>query len=123
VSSLWFVTLRTLWALTLSYRATVPPQTALKHELRVTTETRARMAMRRQGELVIKAAGGVYGRFERKPAHRVVWERCFGPIEPPSLTVDHVCEVTLCQRPDHLQLVSRSENSRRRQARNSTKSN
>jgi hypothetical protein len=68
----------------------------------------------RTGESVIRADGGVYGRFERKLAHRVVWERCYGPIKPKSLTVDHVCQVTLCQRPDHPRLISRSENSRRR---------
>ena len=69
-----------------------------------------------EGEPVIKAAGGVYARFELQPAHRVVWERCHGPIVPKSLTVDHLCEVTLCQRPDHLRLLTRSANMRRRQA-------
>jgi hypothetical protein len=43
-------------------------------------------------------------------AHRVVWRRCFGAIpKGPSgktLEVDHRCDVTLCQRPDHLQLLS-----------------
>lgn len=33
--------------------------------------------------------------------HRTVWRRVFGPI-PPGKEVGHVCEVTLCQRPDHL---------------------
>jgi len=66
---------------------------------------------------VIRAAGGVYGRFERQPAHRVVWERCYRPIVPKTLTVDHRCGITLCERPDHLALVSRSENSSRRHQR------
>ncbi len=46
-------------------------------------------------------------------AHRVVWRRVYGPI-PAGLTVDHVCRVTLCQRPDHLELVTKAENTRRR---------
>jgi hypothetical protein len=33
------------------------------------------------------------------------------------LDVDHVCRVTLCQRPDHLQLLSKPDNSRRRHQR------
>jgi hypothetical protein len=56
----------------------------------------------KQGEPTIRAAGGVYGRFERQPAHRVVRERCYGPIVPRSRTVDHLCQSTLCQRPDHM---------------------
>jgi hypothetical protein len=49
-------------------------------------------------------------------AHRVVWRRCFGPI-PAGLDVDHVCNVTLCQRPDHLQLLTKPDNTRRRHQR------
>jgi len=49
-------------------------------------------------------------------AHRVVWRRVYGPI-PAGLTVDHVCRVTLCQRPDHLELVTKAENTRRRHQR------
>jgi hypothetical protein len=71
----------------------------------------------REGEPVIRAAGGVYGRFNRQPSHRVVWERCYGPIKPKSLTVDHVCEITLCQRPDHLRLLTRGDYTRRRHQR------
>jgi hypothetical protein len=48
--------------------------------------------------------------------HRVVWRRCYGPI-PAGLDVDHICNVTLCQRPDHLQLLSKPENTRRRHQR------
>jgi hypothetical protein len=46
-------------------------------------------------------------------AHRVVWRRVFGPIRE-GMTVDHICKVKLCQRPDHLELVSKPENTRRR---------
>jgi hypothetical protein len=72
----------------------------------------------REGENIYRAAGGIYGRmYDQKIrksdyAHRVVWRRVYGPI-PQGLTVDHLCEITLCQRPDHLDLVSRNENTRR----------
>ena len=73
----------------------------------------------REGEPTIQAAGGLYGRIydptikRTDYAHRVVWRRVYGPI-PRGLEVDHLCEITLCQRPDHLDLVTRSENTRRR---------
>jgi hypothetical protein len=48
--------------------------------------------------------------------HRVVWRRCYGPI-PRGQDVDHLCGVALCQRPDHLELVTKPENTRRRHQR------
>jgi hypothetical protein len=33
---------------------------------------------------------------------------------PKSLEVDHLCEITLCERPDHLDLVTKGDNDRRR---------
>ncbi len=54
-------------------------------------------------------------------AHRVVWRRVYGPIpngrNGKPLEVDHLCEVTLCQRPDHLQLLTKRDNLRRRHQR------
>jgi hypothetical protein len=51
-------------------------------------------------------------------AHRVVWRRVFGVIPKgpngKTLEVDHVCKVTLCQRPDHLRLLTKGDNVRRR---------
>ena len=42
----------------------------------------------------------------------------YGPIplgaNGKPLEVDHVCKVTLCQRPDHLQLLTKGDNVRRR---------
>ena len=79
----------------------------------------------RDGEPTIKSAGGVYGRLydpelkRSDAAHLVVWRRCYPdrPI-PQGWTIDHVCYVTLCQRPDHLQgPVTRAENTRRRHQR------
>ena len=81
----------------------------------------------RDGEPTYRAAGGLYGRIydpsikRSDYAHRVVWRRCYGPIRigpnGKPLEVDHLCEITLCQRPDHLEVVTRGENTRRRHAR------
>jgi HNH endonuclease len=65
------------------------------------------------GAQTTDSAGRTYGRFydaaigRTDYTHRVVWRRVYGPI-PPLLQVDHVCEITLCQRPDHLELVSQA---------------
>jgi hypothetical protein len=48
--------------------------------------------------------------------HRVAYELARGPI-PDGLTVDHLCENTLCVYPAHLDLCTSSENSRRAIAR------
>lgn len=57
-----------------------------------------------------------YGRFglggKSIRAHRVAWELTRGPI-PAGMTLDHLCHTTTCVRPDHLEPVSQSENSRR----------
>jgi hypothetical protein len=51
-------------------------------------------------------------------SHRVVWRRVYGPIprgpNGKSLEVDHQCDITLCQRPDHLQLLTKGDNVKRR---------
>lgn len=70
----------------------------------------------REGEPTLK--DGLYGRIydpkikRSDAAHLVVWRRVYGPI-PEGLTVDHLCWQTLCQRPDHFELVMRGENTRR----------
>lgn len=60
-------------------------------------------------------AGG-YGRFivGKKPhlPHRWAYERLVGPIEE-GLTLDHLCRVQLCVRPDHLEPVTQRENTLR----------
>jgi hypothetical protein len=57
-----------------------------------------------------------YGRFRVNGqtilAHRQAWILTRGPI-PPDLTIDHLCRVTRCVNPDHMELVSGAENSRR----------
>ena len=45
-------------------------------------------------------------------AHRASYEAFIGPI-PDGLTIDHLCRVHACVRPDHLEAVTRSENARR----------
>jgi hypothetical protein len=57
------------------------------------------------------AAGKVYGKHYDKDigksdlAHCIVWRRCYGAI-PRGLDVDHKCNIALCERPDHLQLLT-----------------
>jgi hypothetical protein len=44
--------------------------------------------------------------------HRKVWELVNGPI-PDGLTIDHLCFVKLCINVEHMEVVTRSENSLR----------
>lgn len=48
-------------------------------------------------------------------AHRFAYERLVGPV-PDGLVLDHLCRNTVCVRPDHLEPVTDSENSRRANA-------
>ena len=48
----------------------------------------------------------------RKYAHRVVYEELVGDI-PAGLDLDHLCRVTACVNPEHLEPVTRKENCRR----------
>lgn len=50
-----------------------------------------------------------------KYVHRVKWEEANGPI-PEGLTVDHLCFVPLCINTEHMELVTLSENLRRKNA-------
>lgn len=60
--------------------------------------------------------GGGYGRLtidnRGRLAHRVAYELTFGAI-PAGLVLDHLCRNRRCVRPDHLEVVSRRENSLR----------
>lgn len=59
--------------------------------------------------------GGVddngYGTYGWRKAHRVAYEELVGKISEE--TLDHLCRVKKCVRPDHLEPVSRAENTRR----------
>ncbi len=50
--------------------------------------------------------------------HKVVWRRVYGLIPLGAngrpLEVDHKCKITLCQRPDHLELLTKRDNVKRR---------
>lgn len=67
---------------------------------------------------------GGYGRFKvgrtSRLAHRVAYELVVGPI-PGGLTLDHLCKVTACVNPEHLEPVDAGENVRRGFHRNSKK--
>lgn len=60
--------------------------------------------------------GFVYGKFwlggRMKMAHRASWELFRGDI-PVGLTIDHLCRVTLCVNPEHLEPVTQKENTMR----------
>lgn len=45
-------------------------------------------------------------------AHRVVYEDAYGEI-PEGLEVDHLCENKLCINPEHMELVTHRENTKR----------
>lgn len=61
--------------------------------------------------------GGGQGRTLR--VHRVAYELLVGPI-PIGLTLDHLCQNTVCVNPDHLEPVTAEENLRRAAARRTT---
>ena len=54
-----------------------------------------------------------YGRYSGGSSHRIAYELLVGPI-PDGLELDHLCRVTQCVNPDHLEPVTREENIRRR---------
>lgn len=56
-----------------------------------------------------------YGTYGGKLVHRLVYEELIGEI-PEGLDLDHLCLVTLCANPWHLEPVTRSENNKRKWA-------
>lgn len=53
---------------------------------------------------------------QRRPrvhqSHRLVYEALVGPI-PDDMTIDHLCSNKACQNVDHMEVVTREENTRR----------
>ena len=63
--------------------------------------------------LVDRDGYGVFGLNRRSfRAHRVAYELLVGPI-PDGLMIDHLCRVTSCINPDHLEPVTNKENQAR----------
>lgn len=54
---------------------------------------------------------GMFGRDDRTRvrAHRYAYEQFRGPI-PDGLVIDHLCRMTLCVNPDHLEVVTHQTN-------------
>lgn len=55
---------------------------------------------------------GIAGTRRIAPAHRVYYEREYGPI-PNGVEPDHLCRRRACVNPDHMELVTRQVNARR----------
>lgn len=68
-------------------------------------------AVQNKGYGSVRSNGG-----KSQLAHRVVFTEMVGPIED-GLTVDHLCCNKLCQNVFHMELVTRAENSRRKNER------
>jgi hypothetical protein len=69
-----------------------------------------------EGHLTLGSSGyGLIG-VDRtnKVTHRLMYEELVGPV-PEGLELDHLCCVTRCVNPDHLEPVTHAENCRRRE--------
>lgn len=53
-----------------------------------------------------------YGILKKKLVHRVAFEAAGGVI-PEGMTIDHLCGVKCCVNPEHMEVVTRCENTRR----------
>jgi len=67
----------------------------------------ANFSPEKRGYMRIRLPGG-----GREGIHVFAYKFFVGPI-PDGMTVDHICFNTACWRPDHLQLLTRSENAKR----------
>ena len=68
------------------------------------------------GDTTTNRNGTLYGRLrvdgKSERAHRFSYEHFIGPIIQ-NFTIDHLCRVSLCVNPQHLEAVSQTENLRR----------
>lgn len=53
-----------------------------------------------------------YGRIKTRMAHRVIYERQYGPL-PAELVIDHLCRNPSCVNTAHMEPVTRRENTLR----------
>ncbi len=65
------------------------------------------------GPTDFKGYGGLRYQGRSSKAHRVARQLVYGDVVS-ELTIDHLCLNTTCVRPDHLELVTVTENNRRR---------
>jgi hypothetical protein len=104
--------------------------TQVRAALAAATPGDSRLPQRFWAKVVVTAAGcwiwqggksgNGYGRFALQSrrmatAHRHTYETFVGPI-PPGFQIDHICKVTLCCNPAHLEAVTPKENTRRSNA-------
>ena len=64
------------------------------------------------GQLNNKGYGLFSYRNQKRAAHVVLWEHLVGLV-PAGLELDHLCRITACVNPDHLEPVTHAENMRR----------
>jgi hypothetical protein len=64
------------------------------------------------GATVATHYGGIHVDGKNRTVHRVVYELLIGPV-PAGLEIDHLCRVTRCANPEHLEPVTGAENMRR----------
>jgi hypothetical protein len=64
------------------------------------------------GAVDAKGYGRVLTPDGHRPAHRLAYELAVGPI-PDGLVIDHLCRTPGCINPDHLEPVTRRENTLR----------
>lgn len=92
------------------------PKCKRKDWVPTTEENREYLVMPSSCWLWLGATSGLYGtvRVEGKsvPAHRYYYEIARGKI-PDGQVVDHLCKNHLCVNPEHLEAISKGENSRR----------